>query len=51
MARKYASNVNETQIFSILDTLFGKYAKQRKPEETFGDFLLRAKLLDENSNN
>lgn len=50
MARKYASNVNETQIFSILDGLFGQYAKQRNPAETFGDFLLRAKLLDDNLN-
>lgn len=46
MAKLYASNVNEEEIFSHLDKLFFDYGKQHQPQEYFGDFLVRSGLLD-----
>lgn len=50
MAKLYAGNVNETRIFALLGVLFEQYASQRETAETFGDFLVRAQLLDEKLN-
>ncbi len=47
LAKIYASNVNEVRIFTLLDSLFKQYAGQGEPGENFGDFLVRARLLDE----
>jgi sulfite reductase (NADPH) hemoprotein beta-component len=47
MAKIYASNANEIRIFALLDPLFKQYREQRKYGETFGDFLVRASLLEE----
>lgn len=38
---KYRENLNEEQILQTLDELFSVYAKERKKEETFGDFSYR----------
>lgn len=44
--RLYASNVNEERFLQLLDPLFEQYARERKKGEFFGDFLVRAGLLD-----
>ncbi len=45
MALLHASNLDETRILEVLDGLFARYAAARQPEEHFGDFLLRSRLL------
>ncbi len=41
----FRENQDEAGILAALDPLFGAYAAQRQPAETFGDFLWRAGLL------
>lgn len=41
----YRENVAEPEILSSLDTLFGSYARERKADEKFGDFLIRTGVL------
>lgn len=41
----YRENIDEDTIFDELQILLAKYAEQRKPNEYFGDFLHRQKLL------
>ncbi|MGE0582907.1 MAG: assimilatory sulfite reductase (NADPH) hemoprotein subunit [Steroidobacteraceae bacterium] len=41
----YRENLSETAIFEALDPLLWQFANERKPDERFGDFLWRAKLL------
>lgn len=43
--RPYRENVDEAAILAALDPLFELYKKQRKPDEGFGDFLIRAEVL------
>lgn len=43
-------NVGETQILATLGSLFGCYAAERRPDEHFGDYLIRADLLEPSSN-
>ena len=44
--RPYRENVDEAAILEALDPLFERYARERQPEEGFGDFLLRAGAID-----
>jgi sulfite reductase (NADPH) hemoprotein beta-component len=46
LAQLYASNANEARIVELLQPLFARYARQRQPQEHFGDFLVRAQLLN-----
>lgn len=46
LAQLYAGNVGEEKILELLDALFTRFAAQRQPEETFGDFLVRSGLLN-----
>ncbi|MFZ9660465.1 MAG: NADPH-dependent assimilatory sulfite reductase hemoprotein subunit [Chitinophagaceae bacterium] len=39
--KKYKDNLNEEEILSELDTLFSMYQRDRKANETFGDFMNR----------
>ncbi len=41
----YRENIAEPEILSTLDELFGAYAKNREPDEKFGDYLIRSKVL------
>ncbi len=42
----YKENLDETEILNVMDALFAQYAKQRKgPEESFGDFVVRASIV------
>lgn len=46
LARLYASNVDEEAFLALLGSLLESYHNLRQPEEYFGDFLVRRKLLD-----
>jgi len=41
----YRENLTEAGIIAALDPLLQRFAAERRPEERFGDFLWRAKLL------
>ncbi|MDR2991565.1 MAG: assimilatory sulfite reductase (NADPH) hemoprotein subunit [Burkholderiaceae bacterium] len=41
----YRQNVDEAAILDALTPLFTRYAAERKPDEPFGDFLLRAGVI------
>jgi sulfite reductase (NADPH) hemoprotein beta-component len=41
---KYGDSLDESQILTTLDQLFGQYTKERNNNETFGDFAKRAVL-------
>jgi sulfite reductase (NADPH) hemoprotein beta-component len=43
----YRENIAEPEILSTLDELFGAYARDREPDEKFGDFLIRTRVLPE----
>lgn len=47
LTRLYAVNANESRITALLDPLFEQYAADREPGEHFGDFLVRAGLLEQ----
>jgi sulfite reductase (NADPH) hemoprotein beta-component len=42
---KYKEQLDESAIIEVLDDLFGQYKKGRKKKETFGDFVVRQKLV------
>jgi len=44
--RIFRENIGEAAILEILGEQFGRYARERKPGEHFGDFVLRAGYLD-----
>jgi len=44
--RLHRENIDEAAIFQALDPLLARYASERGNGEAFGDFLLRAGLLD-----
>ncbi|WP_049622863.1 assimilatory sulfite reductase (NADPH) hemoprotein subunit [Frateuria defendens] len=44
--RVYRENVDEDAILAALEPLFARYAVERDEEERFGDFLLRAGVLE-----
>ena len=41
----YKENQDETAILEMLDGLFANYVAERKPKESFGDFVIRAELV------
>ena len=45
----YRQNIDEPEILSILDELFGRFAAERLEGEHFGDFLVRAGVIAEPS--
>ncbi len=42
----YRENINEEAILAALDELFARFAAEREEGEHFGDFVVRAKLID-----
>lgn len=46
LTRLHAVNADERRILELLDALLARYAADRLADEHFGDFLLRAQLLD-----
>ena len=42
LGRLYLENVGEAAILSALDEVLGHYARERQPDEHFGDFAIRA---------
>ena len=45
--KKYRDSLDETAILAELDSLFGLYSGQRNPGETFGDFVWRKKIVQD----
>jgi sulfite reductase (NADPH) hemoprotein beta-component len=45
--KKYKENIDEQTILSELDGLFARYSANRNQGETFGDFVVREKLVDD----
>ncbi|WP_412498091.1 assimilatory sulfite reductase (NADPH) hemoprotein subunit [Shewanella indica] len=43
--KMYRENIQEAEILSELDTLFGRYAAEREIGESFGDFTVRAGIV------
>ena len=43
--KMYKENLEEAQILSELDMLFGKYASNRLENEPFGDFVMREAIV------
>ncbi len=43
--KMYCENIQEAEILSELDNLFGRYAAERKTGESFGDFTVRAGIV------
>lgn len=41
----YRENLNEEEILSALDELFGDFSKNRQPKEHFGDFVVRREFV------
>jgi sulfite reductase (NADPH) hemoprotein beta-component len=42
---KYLESQNETQILATFDKLLDKFAAEKNPSETFGDFVHRVKII------
>ncbi|MCL1634727.1 assimilatory sulfite reductase (NADPH) hemoprotein subunit [Luteimonas sp. SX5] len=42
----YRENIDEAQILAALDPLFARYAGDRRPDERFGDFLVRNAIVE-----
>lgn len=42
----YKENLNEEQILSELDVLFQRFARSRKEKESFGDFVVRERIVE-----
>ncbi|MCV6604934.1 MAG: hypothetical protein OIF34_06495, partial [Porticoccaceae bacterium] len=42
-------NIDEAEILRELDGLLGHFARERQPAEPFGDFLIRAGVVAENT--
>ncbi|WP_429171679.1 assimilatory sulfite reductase (NADPH) hemoprotein subunit [Aeromonas rivipollensis] len=43
--RLYQENITEPQILAELDSLIGRWAKERNPNECFGDFVIRVGVI------
>lgn len=43
--RMYRENITSTEILAILDELIGDWAKNRLPNEGFGDFVIRTNVV------
>jgi sulfite reductase (NADPH) hemoprotein beta-component len=44
--RLYRENLDEAGILEILDALLGRYAQGRQAGERFGDYLIRAAIVE-----
>ena len=44
--RKVRESINESEVLSLLDQLFGDYQGHKHRQESFGDFLIRSGALD-----
>ncbi|KIC93936.1 assimilatory sulfite reductase (NADPH) hemoprotein subunit [Flavihumibacter solisilvae] len=44
----YREALNEEEILETLDPILGQYAKERNPDEHFGDYLVRKELIRHN---
>jgi sulfite reductase (NADPH) hemoprotein beta-component len=44
--RLYRENVDEAEILACLEPLFARFARERTPRERFGDFLVRAGIVE-----
>jgi sulfite reductase (NADPH) hemoprotein beta-component len=42
----YRDNIPQAEILALLDLAFGRYAQTRTPGERFGDFVIRAGIVD-----
>ncbi|WP_417317175.1 NADPH-dependent assimilatory sulfite reductase hemoprotein subunit [Emcibacter sp.] len=47
LSRMFRENINEETILEILRDLFGRYARERQENERFGDFCIRAEIVQE----
>ncbi len=45
--KMYKENITDKQILEELDSLIGRWATERDQEEAFGDFVIRAGIVDE----
>ena len=43
--KKYKEGINEESILNELDSLLSLYSRKRKKKETFGDFVIREKII------
>ncbi|WP_026376838.1 assimilatory sulfite reductase (NADPH) hemoprotein subunit [Aestuariibacter salexigens] len=43
--RMYRENISDTDIMAELDTLIGRWAKERETGEAFGDFVIRTNIV------
>ena len=43
--RLFRDNITDVQILAELDTLIGRWALEREPNEGFGDFAIRQKII------
>jgi sulfite reductase (NADPH) hemoprotein beta-component len=50
LSKLYAEDLQHEQIIATLDTVFAAYAKERKPAERFGDFVIRAGFVAQTGN-
>ena len=41
----YRENISEEEIMAELDSLIGKWAKERNGNESFGDYVIRAEIV------
>lgn len=46
MNKMYRENIGEDEILAELDPLFARYAAEREENETFGNFVVRAGVID-----
>ena len=45
--KMYKENITEKQILEEIDQLVGRWAKERKADECFGDFVIRVGIIEE----
>ena len=50
LSKLYAEDLEHDGIVAALDPLFAAYAKRRRKEERFGDFLIRARHVAKTAN-
>jgi sulfite reductase (NADPH) hemoprotein beta-component len=46
LSKMYRENIGEEAILSELNVLFSRYAKERQEGEHFGDFVIRAGIIE-----
>jgi sulfite reductase (NADPH) hemoprotein beta-component len=50
LSKLYADDLEHDAIIATLDPLFGAYAREREPNERFGEFVLRAGFVAKTAN-